>query len=257
MVVSTTEIDGLLADYVRWLRSRLHAKAAGDWVEITTPFLDRHNDHLQIYVRRQGDGYLLTDAGETISDLRMSGCDLDSDRRQDILRTTLNGFGVRMEDESLVVNASQGDFPTRKHSLVQAMLAINDLYYLSRASIVDLFSEDVRAWLSEHAIRFVARLKLTGTTGYDYLFDFTIPQSARQPERVIKCLGTPSRTSALNLNFAWLDTKSTRPPDAVAYAILNDTDQTVSPRVLDALTPYGIRSVLWSKREEFVAELAA
>ena len=32
-----------------------------DWVEITTPYLDRHNDFLQIYTKRQDCGSILTE----------------------------------------------------------------------------------------------------------------------------------------------------------------------------------------------------
>ena len=36
-----------------------------DWVEITTPYLDRHNDYLQIYVKRDNSGFILTADGTT------------------------------------------------------------------------------------------------------------------------------------------------------------------------------------------------
>jgi hypothetical protein len=37
------------------------------YVEITTPYLDRHNDYTQIYVRRDNGAFMLTDGGETNS----------------------------------------------------------------------------------------------------------------------------------------------------------------------------------------------
>ena len=67
------------------------------YVEITTPYLDRHNDYTQIYVRRENGGFLLTDGGETIQDLRASGCDLETSKRRDLLTSALNGFGIRLE----------------------------------------------------------------------------------------------------------------------------------------------------------------
>ncbi len=44
-----SEIDLLIDGYWRWLRDKTAIKQLKDWTEITTPYLDRHNDYLQIY----------------------------------------------------------------------------------------------------------------------------------------------------------------------------------------------------------------
>jgi hypothetical protein len=59
------------------------------------------------------------------------------------------------------------------------------------------------------------------------------------------------------LAFSWIDTKEVRPPDSKAYALLNDSDQTISTSVLDALINYDVNPILWSRREEVRKELAA
>jgi hypothetical protein len=41
------------------------------------------------------------------------------------------------------VHASPDNFPSRKHSLVQAMLAVNDMFYLAVPMVTSLFYEDV------------------------------------------------------------------------------------------------------------------
>jgi len=35
--------------------------------EITTPFLDNHNDHIQIYIKKSDSRLILTDNGQTIT----------------------------------------------------------------------------------------------------------------------------------------------------------------------------------------------
>jgi len=72
------EIQELLDKYLLWLKDKTTLRQVGDWVEITTPYLDRHNDYLQIYVKRSNGGYILTDDGYTIGDLRQSGCEIES-----------------------------------------------------------------------------------------------------------------------------------------------------------------------------------
>ena len=50
---------------------------------------------------------------------RLAGCKLESRKRQELLRMTLNGFGVRMDGKTLQVHASPGDFALKKHNLLQ------------------------------------------------------------------------------------------------------------------------------------------
>jgi len=251
------EIQRLIDSYIQWLRDKTALREVGDWVEITTPYLDRHNDYLQIYAKRQNGSYLLTDDGYVIEDLAQSGCKLDSPKRQDLLRMTLGGFGVQMGDGQLQVKATAETFSSKKHDLIQAMLAINDMFFLSSAVVANLFYEDVVAWMEAHEIRFIRDIKFTGKSGYDHRFDFVIPKSRRRPERILKAISTPSKETAEMLAFSWIDTKEVRSPDSKAYAFLNDSERAVSAAILDALESYDVRPVVWSKREDIREELAA
>ena len=109
------EIQDLIDRYLLWLKDKTVLREIKDWVEITTPYLDRHNDYLQIYVKRGNNGFILTDDGYTIGDLRQSGCELESKKRKDLLTLTLNGFGVKLEREALVIHASPESFALKKH----------------------------------------------------------------------------------------------------------------------------------------------
>lgn len=252
------EIQALVDDYAHWLRDRTTLRGLDGWVEITTPYLDRHNDYLQIYVGRSDNGGLvITDDGYTIADLEQSGCGLDTGKRKDLLQLTLNGFGVRMRDKALSVEASETDFPLRKHNLVQSMLAINDLFYLASPAVASLFLEDVLAWLDDAEIRYTQNVKFTGRSGYDHRFDFVIPKSRGQPERIVRAVNRPTRDSAQSVAFAWLDTKGVRPSESHAYAIVNDSDGDVSANVLAAMRNYDVTSVRWSERGDVLEKLTA
>lgn len=251
------EIQRLLDDYLAWLKDKTLLRQIDDWIEITTPYLDRHNDYVQIYARKSNGGFTLTDDGYTINDLEQTGCKLNSPKRQDLLKMTLNGFGVRLDDGRLEVHASSDNFALRKHNLVQAILAVNDMFYLAQPMVAGLFCEDVVAWLDLHDIRYTPKVKFTGKTGYDHLFDFVIPKSRHQPERILQAINRPSRDTAQVVAFAWIDTKEVRSPDSRAYAILNDLEQEVSPAVVDALRNYDVRPILWRERDQVAGELAA
>jgi len=67
--------------HVDWRRSRTTLRQITDWIEITTPDLDRHKDYLQIYARRQNGNYILTDDVYILDELELSGCKRDSPKR--------------------------------------------------------------------------------------------------------------------------------------------------------------------------------
>lgn len=252
------EIQGLLDRYAQWLRDKSVLRSVDDkYVQITTPYLDRHNDYLQLYVRRDNDGFVLTDGGETIQDLSVSGCDLETSKRKDLLAATLHGFGVHRDGNDLTVRATPLTFSLRKHNLVQAMLAVNDLFYLVVPVVASLFVEDVTAWLELHDIRFTPNVKFTGRTGYDHSFDFVVPASRRAPERLIRAVNRPSRDLAESLAFSWVDTKEVRPVASTFYAFLNDEQRPLSTSIVDALRNYDIVPVVWTHRDEIKSELAA
>ena len=251
------EIQALLDQYQKWLRERTTLREVNNWVEITTPYLDRHNDHLQLYARTDNGTVMMTDDGYTIRDLELSGCNLSTPKRQDLLRMVLNGFGVRLNQGNLEVSATAESFPLRKHSLVQAVLAVNDLFYLAEPMVKSLFYEDVVAWLDMADIRYTPKVKFTGKSGYDHLFDFVIPKSRKAPERIVKAINRPGRDTAESLIHAWSDTRDVRPSDSHAYAFLNDTEISVSPGAIEALQSYAIHPVVWSHREGARAELVA
>lgn len=251
------EIQGLLDQYWDWLKDKTTLRQIGDWVEITTPHLDRHNDYVQIYAAARGGEFLLTDDGYILDDLELSGCFIDTPKRRALLDMTLNGFGVKREGNELLIGATRDNFPMRKHNLVQAMLAVNDLFYTATPMIAGLFYEDVVNWLDQSNIRYTPNIKLTGKSGYDHNFEFVIPKSRDFPERVLRTVNRPDRQIVQSFVFAWVDTKETRAPDARAYAILNDEARRVPAGVMDALKEYDMRGVAWSERDSALPDLAA
>ena len=251
------EVQELMDQYWSWLRDQTSLRTVDGWVEVTTPYLDRHNDHLQIYARRHDGGWELTDDGYVIDDLEQSGCKIDSPKRKAMLSSTLAGFGVRSDSGRLFVQASPTEFALRKHNLVQAMLSVGDLFYLSAPSVASFFYEDVVAWLDEIEVRYTPNPRFSGKSGYVHRFDFVIPKSKRQPERVLSTISRPGRDTAQVVAFSWIDTKDVRPADSRAYAILNDSERQVADNVVNAVRSYGISPMLWSEREKTREDLAA
>jgi Domain of unknown function DUF1829/Domain of unknown function DUF1828 len=257
-MTNVSDIEHLVEQYRFWLKDKTTLKFVhADWVEITTPFLDRHNDAIQIYAKSEDGGYWLTDDGHTIRDLELSGCVLNTPKRKSLLEMCVKGFAVDATDDVLNVRTTRDNFALRKHALLQSILSVNDLFYTASAMVRSLFREDVENWLNLAEVRFLQNVQFIGKTGYAHQFDFAIPPSKDAPERIIKAINNPNKDAAESLIFSWLDTRDVRPPDAVAVAVLNDNDRIIQGAVMDAMRHYQILPVLWSQREASRVRLAA
>ena len=251
------DISKLMDQYQVWLKDRTALREIGNAVEITTPFFDRHNDYIQIYARKLDNIYILTDDGETIEDLEVSGVSLNTPKRIELLNLTAAGFGVNVSDKVISVRASPEKFPLAKHSLVQTIIAVNDLFFTARSIVASIFLEDVRSWLDEADVRYIPDTSFIGKTGYTHKFHFAIPKSRQGPERFVQAINNPNKDAAENIVFAWMDTKETRPDDSTAFAVINDKERSVPSGMEDALSSYGVVPVRWSHRDQVIERLAA
>ena len=250
------ECEQLIEEYLAWLRKGLKAERLDQACELTTPFLDRHNDHIQIYALKKDGKIELTDDGYIMSDLRTSGLEIKaSEKRQAILEAVLNGFGVRLDKNRLVVEASQSNLGQRVHSLVQAMLAINDMFVMAQPRVVSFFLDDVQAFLDNNKIRNSPRVKLSGRSGFDHTINFLIPKSTIRPERFIQAINTPSKGMISAYIFGITDIREARKEKSEAYAFLNDSERQVGGELIEALEAYRVKPALWSNRNQYITEL--
>lgn len=247
----------LLDRYIGWFRDNTMLREVDEWVEITTPFLDRHNDCVQIYAKASDEGFVLTDHGYTIDDLEFCGIKLKGDTRLDLLNVTLNGFGVRRIGNALQVKATFEDFALQKQNLLQAMLAVNDLYYTSRSNVASAFADDVALWLKESDIGFTRDVEFSGKSGLRVTYDFVIPKNGVRSTLAIWSIGNPSLQSAKKTVFDWGDTKDARDEKYVPYVVLDDVNGRVSDNTKRVFVNYGINLVYWSGRRAALEELAA
>lgn len=245
------DIPKLISSYRSWQDERTNVTNHGRWYEISTPFINRNNDYLHIYAQGREDGtILLSDDGQTIADLEMSGCDLNTEKRQSLLYGVLSSFAVQRNGNALITVATANNFPVRKHNLVQAMLAVDDLFYLSQPTIRNLFVEDVGNWLHEKDVRFLRNFKTTGRSGFSYLYDFAIPRSRNKPDRLISTVSVPDKLTAQKLIAQRVDTAVELQKDTQYFAIINETSKTASPSFLKALESVEMYPIRWRRREE-------
>ena len=253
-------IDG----YASWWRDNVEAYQEGNSVRIICPMLDRNNDHMSFYLADDdvSGGYVLSDIGSTIMDLAASGCDvLASNARKRKLEQTVCGYGVQLVGNELYVKASGSDLFSKMNMLMQSMASVDDLFFTARENVRSFFLDDVTKWLDENQIRYVPNIRVSGKSGFETKFDFVIPKSRDvAPERYIKAVGNPSKSSVMNALFGWNDISQAR-GNAKSYIFLNalgSREGNVEPSLLQACTAYEVKPVIWDgSANDVLEELAA
>lgn len=253
-------MDGksIIKEYVDWIKMNSFTRQVddGNYCVITTPFLDRHNDHIDIYVSKNTEGgYLLTDDGETIADLESTGVFINTQKRRQILDLTLKGFGVDTDGDDLYVIAKDNnELPKKKQALIQAILSVNDMYMMSQENVSSFFKEDVFNFLNAQQASFVPNVKVTGKTGYDHVIDFILPRSNRNPERLIKVIDKVTRNQVSSTIFAHIDVSSAGTREGSKWIVMyNNEHANLSDEAEKAFKQYGIGYVSWEERVELLA----
>lgn len=251
--------DSILNDYLTWIRDNTVTKSIerNKLCAISTPFLDRHNDHVQIYITKTENGFVLSDDGYTIADLSMSGMDINTPKREKIFSTILKGFGVKSgEGNSLYIEASQGNLAQKKHYFLQAILAVNDMFTLSKENVYSLFKEDVELFFKTNSIIHTRDVKIAGKSGLDNNIDFLVPASKNRPERLIQTVNNPQKDAMRLAAFIFNDITEIREEKTSCYVLYNDTEKKVNNDVLSALANYDIKSIPWSEKEKCKEEFS-
>lgn len=252
------ECNNIIEEYLKWIKDNTIVKTIDDGkvCSISTPFLDRHNDHMDIYIINNDGSFILTDDGYTISDLKMSGFEINTPKRENILKTTLSGFGVKYRDEELFIEANKNNIGQKKHALIQSMLAVNDMFNLAQETIHSLFKEDVELFFKTNNIFFTKDLKISGRSGFDHNIDFLVPASKKLPERLIKAVNNPKKDTILSAIMAFNDIREIRTNETKNFVLYNDMDKGVSKEIISALKNYEVNYIPWSEKERCIKELS-
>lgn len=249
-------------NYLAWLKANMtQTKLENGLIEVTTPFLDRHNDYTQLYFKKESDStYIVTDMGYTVTDLIMSGVDITTDRRKAIFNQILLRLGIQYNkaENELFIKCDKSKLPVAQHALMQGMLDVNDMFYLATRTVRSLFYEEVSKFFDENEIFYSRNINLSGKSGLQHSFDFLLQRNKKHPERFIRLLNTPTRSSTERLLFAWEDVSAARNAvtDTSKFIIfVNDTKDKVGNNLLASIKNYDACAIQWSEREEHLEAL--
>jgi len=249
-----TWIDKLIDDYYKFLKERtaVITNTGTEWTVISTPFVGAFNDALEIYAKRSGDKIILSDDGVTLSNLDLQGATIERGKRKELLNKILLTYGIVCEKDEFVVEANATTFAQKKHNLIMAISEINDMYMLSKPSVLSMFKEDVKSYLESQDIIYTPQFISKGKIGLEFTFDFQI--AYKHKEIIIKSFNRLDKYNIPNFLFTWDDVKSIREQitgkTLNGIAIINDNDKEILPEYLEALKIKNTDYILWSEKDK-------
>ncbi len=245
--------------YFKWLYDNtIQFNINDNTSRLTLPYLDRNNDCTEVFLKKSEDGYIITDDGETLSELRLSGFNIfSSKKRTSLFNNILLSHGVtKSSDDELYVICQKDEIYQKVHMLTQCMIKISDLFYTAKSTVQSLFTEDVKAFLEEQNIRYSPDVSFQGISGLTTHYDFVVPKYKDVPERIIKVVNNIDQAQTNIILFLWNDTSQARADySSVLYVFMQDSEKKIPSSVITSMSNYNVVPVKWSKRKDYISEL--
>lgn len=251
--MNDTWLDEMIRGYYTWLGDNTIVKydSMTDWYAIDTPFVGLFNDRIEIYVKKDNDKFILSDDGDTLSNLEMKGINVSrSSTRRSIINGIELNFGVSIKDGEITTEATKETFNSRKHALLQAIQQVSDLRMTAKREVVSMFSEDFKQYLDNENIVYTPQFTLVGKSGLNFFYDFQI--AGKTQETVIRTFNHLSKNSVTDVLFGIQDVRENREINTRktlnSIVIVNDLEQSPKSEYFSALSQYGCKTLLWSQK---------
>ena len=244
-----------IKEYTDWLRDETELYPADDgWMQLVLPDVNFNNDNLEVYLKEQPDGTVLySDGKQTLQELEMAGVSVARGKRKQEVASILAAYGIRMQDDELLVQAPLGKKEGTLHRLLGAMRELLDLRVLAREKVMSFFLDDLQDLFLARDIPFLRSPTFYGKSGLAQTLDFALPQSKKRPETLIKAIGKPRQDRVLNSIMIINDTLALR-PNSQGLVVLDDREG-LNADLEQALASYQMPYQKISEREALVRQL--
>lgn len=253
-------IEEKMNEYFKWLERNYKFKQLDNSIEITTPFVNHLNDTIRIYLDALPNNKIrLSDDGLTFNELEMFGIDIKTKTRKKLIKSILNQFALKVENDEIIIESDNREFAQAKHNILQGILKIYDLTLTAKPHISNLFYEEVYSFLFEEEIIGTDNVAVSGESGIKYTIDFILPPTKTQPEVLIDFANNLDFNKITSDAFAFRDVKNSRIGRNNRFPemniIVNDAENTISERVEQAANYEGIKILYWSDKENVASSL--
>lgn len=223
---------------------------------VTVPFDRADQDAIALWIVENGDGYTITDEGETYGMLYLSNVDLEQKRRKKRLESIQKRFNLDQAKYEIKLSASSETLGQRIIDAIQAVQSISYLVYTRRQYTVSDFREEVGEYLSEYGYNYSRNAKIDGKieqhrVDFDIVADKPAYLEALHAENVSTAHSMAQRTA-----YKWTDIQKTA-PEIIRVSTLDDESGEFDERAANILREYSDEYVPWSERGSLIDTLGS
>lgn len=119
---------------------------------IKAPFRFEDGDHFSIVLKKDANGWYLSDEAHTIMHLSywLDDLDIGSGNRHEIVQNSLATFGVENRDGEFVIPVVEHRFGDALFDFVQALTKVTDVSFLRRERVRSTFMDDFKNFIQSH-----------------------------------------------------------------------------------------------------------
>jgi Domain of unknown function DUF1828/Domain of unknown function DUF1829 len=252
--IKSYNLDNILDEYVNRLKDNTVIKREDgeNHVIFSTPYLDSYNDYIELIAYKKWDKIIMSDDWWTIANLNMKWVELSTGKRATIFNQIINWLWVSVsQNNELFIETDISRIWQKKHSLMQAILAVWDMYVLSKQNVISLFKEEVESYFTSNDLYPSKDMKITWKTWYDHMIDFIFNPTKDRNESLIKVINKPKKDSVMSALFSFNDIKHNK-PNSDFFVFLNDINEEPSQEVMHALTQYDVKTKLRSQKTQTI-----
>lgn len=145
-----SETENIERDFKQKVCDQLSVSSEGiDRYVVNIPLTFEDGDKLPVVLKKEDDGWILTDEGHTFMQLTydLDESDLQDGSRKEIIDRTILASRLRNRQGELILPIEGNRFGDSLYSFIQALIKIDDVRYLSRERVRSTFVEDLKKFI--------------------------------------------------------------------------------------------------------------
>jgi len=235
----------------------IQIKADSEDCRITVPFERSDRDAVTLWIRENGDGYVISDEGETYGMLYLSNINIDQPRRRKRLESVKSRFDLDKAEREIRIRTDQENLGARIIDAIQAVQSISYLTYTRQEYTKSDFKEDVGEFLTESGFYYTPHYDVQGASE-THVVDFNIHD---QPKLTfLEAIHAESPSSAKSIaertGFKWTDIRRAN-ADVNLIAVLDNESGEYDSRTETILENYSDHFIPWSAKDTIDQALTA
>ncbi len=247
-------VKKMIDEYFKWLKQGYKIEEVDGYSIIHTPFTFSNFDLIDIYVTEKDGNIILSDGGEVLNNLYISGFNLKT--RRETMEKFLRVYGLEINsDEEIIKRTSLLKFSQDKHTFIQGILSIDDMFLTVGHRVKSYFLKDVKEFFELNQIYASPNINLRGKSNLEHHFDFLLNKNSKHEERLIKVMNDLNGQGLKSTMYSFKDIQDVN-RKTENIIIYNDTKK-INQEQIEALKFEKIELLSWSEREKWREDFRA